>query len=214
MTLLDRLEASDIAPMPRAPVLVLTQLGVAPELFERLAGEADDLVLAIDKAEFVFEIAKAWHGLSQFDPLVRHRFSGEETPPDHPWYGAERTDPDAMALAMAQAVQLQIGREGKRLMLVSPLIFWELSDCRPLVDFVLGWGPDARVLMVTSDTEQAAMAVAHHHRWQLAPSEGAVKAMDRVFAALKDELGKRAMIWAAPDEVPDILPDAIIEFIV
>lgn len=213
MTLLDRLNTAELAPMPQAPVLVLSHPGVGDDIFDLLANPPDRFQLVFNQAEFVLELAKAWHVLSSFDPLARHRASKEATPPDDPWYGAERTDPEAMARAMAQAASLHLGADGKRLMLVSQIPFWEVSDCRPLVDFVLGWHRNARILMLSAPIEQASVAVAEQHQWQLVPSENTAQAMANVFAELRADLGACALIWDLPTGRPDALPADVAEFV-
>lgn len=213
MNLQNRLRAIEDTKIPPGPILVLSQLGVERSVFDLLDRSSTGFEVVRDQADFVFELAKTWHLLSTFEPLVRHRSSGEETAPDHPWYGAEQTSPDGMLRSFAHGIALLSGKGQNRLMLISQIIFWEVGDCRPLIDFVMSWDNNARVLMITTDPVHASVGVAEHHQWQFAPSEHAAKAMDKVFGELVAELGKQGLIWHVDGAAPNALPQDVAEFI-
>ena len=213
MSLLDRLAVADVAPLPDAPVLVLCNGGIDPAAIELLRGGAGHLQMVADQEDFLLELARAHDVISRFDPLVGHRHAGTETGPGHPWYGAERTAAQAMGQALRQGLQLQLAGGAGRLILVVRRLFWEVQDCRPLLDLLMGPDASARLLMLTGPVDRSAETLAEEEGWRLDAAENAVVAMNGVFAELAKSHGGKSLLWTLPEALPDRLPTDVAEFL-
>ena len=213
MNFIARLQQRDIAKLPDAPLLVLCIGGADAAAVDQLRAHNPAFHIIESQEDFLNEMANAGETMRSFDPLVGHRHSQAETSSDHPWFGAERTAPDPMTHSLAVGAALHLCCEETRPVFVCRQIFWALQDCAALVDFLLGWSPRARLLLITGPPETCALSLADETQWRHEAAENAVEAMNDVFVQLAALYRDRCLIWTLPETLPDTLPDAVCEFL-
>lgn len=213
MSIIARLREPEIATLPEAPLLVLNICGANPAAIEQLRAHDPSFHIIDNQEDFLSELANAVETMRGFDPLVGHRHSQNETGSDHPWYGAERTAPAPMAEALARTAALHLCRAGTRPVFVSRQIYWALQDCAALVEFLLGWSREARLLLITGPSEACSTALADETHWRHEAAENAVIAMNAVFAELAALHQDRCLIWTLPDTLAETVPEAVSSFL-
>lgn len=212
------------------PIFILGHPGIDPASLDALAqavtqagniagNMADNtansgVFLRAGRDDTVLSLAQTWSTLQGFGPLQGHRDGGASLAPTHPWFGAERTNPDGLRDRLAACVLSHVidaPPDTHMPILVTSHIFWKPEDCLALARFLLGGLPTARLVLPFCDRARARTCFAARSGWRVEASENAIAQMEDHYQMLTDQLGadypKRVLTWSLPAD-PARPPDA------
>lgn len=122
------------------------------------------------RAGMLQQMAASWHSLTSIDAMKGVRKAGIETDQTHPWYGAEKADPDIYGRHLAQIYI----REALTPPPATPMIGQRITGMhralpqfRTQLAFLTRFFPDPRFLFLTRPAE----ALAKTDWWQARPEE-------------------------------------------
>lgn len=99
--------ASGMAP---AHVFIVTYGRSGSTLLQNLLNALPGYCIRGENNDMLFHLARAWAALAFNEPTLAHRRQGRTLGPEHPWYGGEQVDPDALGAGLAELFTRQVLR--------------------------------------------------------------------------------------------------------
>jgi hypothetical protein len=162
-----------------------------------------------ENANALFRLAQAWAAIETAEPMRGARIAGEATGPDHPWFGAERADPDRLGRGLAEVfVRETLSLPGGTRVGGFKEIRFHLAggEVESYLDFITRFFPNPRFVFNTRSHQATARS-----GWWARMDPAAVKAeltsAERVFARMQKRLGNRAIALHYDDYAQD--PEAL-----
>ena len=175
---------------PEGHVFIVTYGRSGSTLLQNLLNSIDGYCIRGENHAALMHLAEAWDAVAHGEVMRGHRIDASPTGPDHPWYGAEMVDPEALGRGLADVFTREVLRppEGTRIAGFKEIRFrMYRPELERYVDFLTRFFAGARFIFNTRDHA----AVARSGWWaQMDPEmvrtelEGAEEGFARMRAVL------------------------------
>lgn len=192
-------DMDDAFPHLHAPgdgyVFIVTYGRSGSTLLQSLLNSIEGFCIRGENNNMLLHLARAWQAVATAEPMRGARKGGTPTAPDHPWYGAEAVDPDALGRGLAEGFVRDVLRlpPGTRRAGFKEIRFHRRPDqVDLLLEFITRFFPGARFVFNTRDH-----AATGRSGWWATMDPAAVRreleGAEAVFARMRQRLGPRAL---------------------
>ena len=155
---------------PEGHLFIVTYGRSGSTLLQSLLNSIDGYCIRGENYAALMHLCRAWEVIADGEAMRGHRTDGAPTGPDHPWYGAELVDPEALGHALAGVFTREVLRPppGTRIAGFKEIRFRVFrAQLERYVDFLTRFFPGARFIFNTRDHD----AVARSGWWAQMPAE-------------------------------------------
>lgn len=194
------LQSADIRPL-----LILAHDGIDLARMSALPDAVDGCWMTQGHDDALAALAESWTILNSYQPLQGHRAAGRKLGPEQPWFGAERTNPDAYLQRMGPAILPGIVSPppGTRVAgIVSRRIFWAQDQALALCDFFLGAMANGLILLPSATGDEVVETFAAVSDWRPEAARQAIDTMAQMAEVIAQAYPGRALHWALDAEAP------------
>lgn len=176
-------------------VFIVTYGRSGSTLLQNVLNHIDGYCIRGENNNALYHVARAWNAVKMSEPMEGARLSGVATGPDHPWYGAEATDPDRIGRGLADAFvrDVLMPPPGVRVAGFKEIRFHlGGAHMESYIDFLLRFFAPARFIFNTRDHAATARS-----GWWASMDPAAVRreleTAEEAFARMRARLGNQAL---------------------